>query len=411
MSPAENRASGAPAPWLTLIGIGEDGLDGLSLLARRALEEAGRIFGGTRHAELVTALGKSVTPWPSPFEAGVGMLLAGRGTPTVVLASGDPMWFGVGATLSRALAPHEMLVLPAPSSLSLAAARLGWPLQESEILSLHGRPLDLLRGVLFPGARILCLTSGANAAHEISDLLTDEGYGASRITVLEHLGGPRERILAATAESWRGAVAALNVVAIEAKAVANTPLRARVPGLADDAFRHDGKITKREIRAVTLARLMPVPGALLWDIGAGSGAVAIEWLRAAPRSQAVGLEPDDARRATARANAAALGVPHLDLRAASAPDGLAGLPAPDAIFFGGGLTAPGALEAALAALKPGGRLVANAVTLESEAVLAAAHARHGGELARIAVSRAGPVGGMTGWRPLMPVTQWSLTLP
>lgn len=400
-----------PAPWLTVIGLGEDGVAGLSPIARQALADAKRVFGGARHGDLVAPLGIEVETWPSPFHEGLDALLAERGKPVAVLASGDPMWFGIGSTLARSVPHDEMLVLPAPSSLSLAAARLGWPLQDVETLSLHGRPLDLLRAVLHPGARVLCLTSGARAAEEIADLLVDEGYGASRLTVLEHLGGPAERVLSGCAEGWRGEVAALNVVAVEAVAVRDTPLRPRLPGLPDDAFRHDGKITKREVRAVTLARLAPMPGALLWDIGAGSGAVAIEWLRAAPRSRAIALEPDDTRRATARANAAALGVPHLDLRPDAAPQGLDGLPAPDAIFLGGGLTAPGTLEAALAALRPGGRLVANAVTLESEAILLAAHARHGGELVRIAVSRAGAVGGMTGWRPLMPVTQWSLIVP
>lgn len=396
------------APWLTVIGIGEDGRAGLAPVARAALDEADLVFGGARHQHLGGVGADRFRPWPSPFEAGLGELLARRGRPTVVLASGDPMWFGIGATLSRHVDPAEMLVLPAPSSLSLAAARLGWPLAETEIVSLHGRPVDALRALLWPGARLLCLTSGAAAPAAIADLLVDEGYGDSQLHVLEHLGGPAERIHAGRAESWQGEAAALNIAAIEVRAVRDTPLRARVPGLADDAFRHDGKITKREIRAVTLARLMPVPGALLWDVGAGSGAVAIEWMRAARGARAIGLEPHDGRRAVARANAAALGTPDLVLLDARAPEGLAGLEAPDAVFLGGGLTAAGVIETALARLKPGGRLVANAVTLESEAVLIAAQARHGGDLARIAVARAGPVGGLTGWRPLMPVTQWSL---
>ncbi|WP_349359197.1 precorrin-6y C5,15-methyltransferase (decarboxylating) subunit CbiE [Stappia sp.] len=399
------------APWLTVVGLGDDGAEGLPPLARRALDEAGRVFGGARHRDLLAPAGIAVTPWPSPFRAGLEALLAARGTPTVVVASGDPMWFGIGATLARHIAADEMLVLPAPSSLSLAAARLGWPLQEVEILSLHGRPLDAMRACLFPGARLLCLTSDGAAISDIADLLADEGYGASRLTVLEHLGGPRERRVSGTAEGWCETVNDLNVLAIEAVPVRDTPLRARVPGLPDDAFRHDGKITKREVRAVTLARLAPVPGALLWDIGAGSGAVSIEWLRAARGTRAIALEPNDARRTTARANAAALGTPHLDLRDATAPDALDGLEDPDAVFLGGGLTAPGIVDAVMAALRPGGRLVANAVTLESEAVLLAAHARHGGELCRLSIARASPVGGLTGWRPLMPVTQWSLVKP
>ena len=395
-------------PWLTVIGIGEDGLAGLSAIARAALEEAEIVYGGGRHRELAEIPDARFRSWPSPFHEGVAALLERRGRPTVVLASGNPMWFGIGATLARTIQANEMLVLPAPSSLSLAAARLGWPLGEVEILSLHGRPVDALRAVLHPGARILALTSGAKTPGEIADLLVDEGYGESRVVVLEHLGGPAERRLEARAEAFDEVVADLNVTAIEAVPVRDTPLRARVPGLPDDAFRHDGKLTKREIRAATLARLMPLPGALLWDVGAGSGAVAIEWMRAARGARAIGLEPHGERRAVARANAAALGTPGLELLDAGAPEGLEGLEAPDAVFLGGGLTAPGMIEAVLRALKPGGRLVANAVTLESEAVLLAAHARFGGELTRIAISRASPVGGMTGWRPLMPVTQWSL---
>ncbi|MAB01143.1 MAG: cobalamin biosynthesis bifunctional protein CbiET [Stappia sp.] len=396
------------SPWLTVIGIGEDGLAGLSAIARAALDEAGIVYGGARHQDLAEVPGARFRSWPSPFHEGVAELEARRDRPTVVLASGDPMWFGIGATLARSIPAEEMLVLPAPSSLSLAAARLGWPLGEVEILSLHGRPVDTLRAALHPGARILALTSGARTPGEIADLLVDEGYGESRVVVLEHLGGPAERRVEALAESFEGVVADLNVTAIEAVPVRDTPLRARVPGLPDDAFRHDGKLTKREIRAATLARLMPLPGSLLWDVGAGSGAVAIEWMRAARGARAIGLEPHDERRAVARANAAALGTPGLELLDADAPEGLEGLEAPDAVFLGGGLTAPGMIEAVLRALKPGGRLVANAVTLESEAVLLAAHARFGGELTRIAISRASPVGGMTGWRPLMPVTQWSL---
>lgn len=408
---ASTGAGAISAPWLTLIGLGDDGWDGLSQLARAALRDATRVYGGARHAKLLAVNGIDVTPWPSPFHEGLETLLAARGTPTVVLASGDPMWFGIGATLARRLSPSEMTILPGQSSLSLAASRLAWPLQEVEIVSLHGRAIDSLRAHLFPGARLLCLTSNGQAVDAIADLLADEGYGASRLTVLEHLGGPRERIVTGTAESWDDAVADLNVLAIEARAVRDTPLRARVPGLPDNAFRHDGKITKREVRAVTLARLAPVPGARLWDIGAGSGAVSIEWLRAARGTSAIALEPNDERRAVALANAAALGTPQLDLRSAAAPEGLDGLEPPDAVFLGGGLTAPGIVDAVYGALVSGGRLVANAVTLESEAVLLAAHARLGGDLTRIAISRASPVGGLTGWRPLMPVTQWSLVKP
>lgn len=399
------------APWLTVVGIGEDGIDGLSAVAKQALQEASCIFGGARHLELAGALAARTVPWPLPFAKGFELLEARRGTPTVVLATGDPMCFGLGATLSRRYPAEEMLVLPAPSAFSLAAARLGWPLQDADCLSLHGRPLDTLRAHLYPGARLLCLTSNAEAPRAIADLLADEGYGSSRMTALEHMGGTRERIVTGIAESWHEGVGDFHLLAIEALTVRDTPVRSRVPGLPDDAFRHDGKITKREIRAVTLAKLSPHPGALLWDIGSGSGSVSIEWLRSGPRMRAIALEPDAERRAFALANAASLGTPGLDLRDTSAPEGLKQLPEPDAIFFGGGLTAPGALEAALAALKSGGRLVANAVTLESEMVLLQAYGARRGELSRLSISRASALGGLTGWRPLMPVTQWSFVKP
>ncbi|GGE89064.1 precorrin-6y C5,15-methyltransferase (decarboxylating) subunit CbiE [Stappia taiwanensis] len=399
------------APWLTLIGIGEDGWDGLGPLSRQALAEAGAIYGAKRHAALLEGKCGPVIPWPAPFSAGVEALMARRGQPTVVLATGDPMWFGVGATLARRLPAGEMTVLPGLSAFSLAAARLGWPLQETELLSLHGRPVDTLRAFLRPGARLLCLTSNAATAASVADLLADEGYGDSRMIALEHLGGPRERQVSARAEGWAEEITDFYVLAIEAEAVRDTPLRARVPGLPDDAFRHDGKITKREIRAATLARLAPVADAMLWDIGAGSGAIGIEWMRAARGARAIGLEPNAGRRATARANAAALGTPGLELLDATAPEGLAGLPSPDAVFLGGGLTAPGILDAVMESLRPGGRLVANAVTLESEAVLLAAYTHFGGDLCRLSIARAAPVGSLTGWRPLMPVTQWSLIKP
>ncbi len=399
------------APWLTVVGIGEDGIDGLSALAKRALQDASCVIGGARHLELAGSLNAQTVPWPLPFAKGFELLDQRRGTPTVVMATGDPMCFGLGATLSRRYRAEEMLVLPTPSAFSLAAARLGWPLQDVDTLSLHGRPVDGLRLHLFPGARLLCLTSNADAPRMVADLLADEGYGTSRMTALEHMGGERERVISGIAESWHADVADFHLLAIEAVAVRDTPIRSRVPGLPDDAFRHDGKITKREIRAATLAKLAPHPDALLWDIGAGSGSVSIEWLRSGPRMRAIALEPDAKRRAFALANAASLGTPGLDLRDIAAPEGLVGLPEPDAIFFGGGLTAPGALEAALAALKSGGRLVANAVTLESEMVLLKTYEAQGGELCRLSIARAAPVGGLTGWRPSMPVTQWSFVKP
>jgi len=395
------------SPWLTLVGIGEDGA--LAPGGREALERAEIVYGGERHLTLAGTLSAETRCWPSPFSSVYTELAELKGRSVSILCTGDPMWFGMGATLTKRFDVGELAVLPALSAFQLAASRMGWPVQDCECLSVHGRPVDLLRSALYPGARMLVLTSGAEAPVEIADLLVNEGYGRTRMTVLEHLGGDQERHVSGTAEDWSADAAALHTLALEVTADRGTRFHARVPGLADDAFRHDGKMTKQEVRAATLAELKPHPGAMLWDIGAGCGSVAIEWLRAANRTRAIGLEPHTERRQMALENAVALGVPHLEVIDSSAPAGLEGLPPPDAVFIGGGLTAPGVIEAVLNALPPGGRLVANAVTLESEAVLLAAYGKLGGNLKKISLHRASAVGGLTGWRPLMPVTQWSLT--
>lgn len=394
------------APWLTLIGIGEDG--GLSGSAHAALERARIVYGGARHLELAGPLAAEKRPWPSPFAAVFEELRNLKNQPVALLCSGDPMWYGMGSSLLKHVSAGELAVLPSPSAFQLAAARMGWALQDCDCLSVHGRPLDLLRAALYPGARLLVLTSGAETARLAAGLLSEEGYGRTRMTALEHLGGEREQHLSGTADSWEVETAALNTLALDITADPGTQVRPRTPGLPDEAFRHDGKMTKQDVRAITLAELKPYPGALLWDIGAGCGSVAIEWLRAASRTRAIGLEPVAARREMAADNAVALGVPQLELIDAVAPEGLAGLPKPDAVFIGGGLTTPALVETTLKALSPGGRLVANAVTLESEAVLLAAYQHHGGSLKKLAVHRASAVGGLTGWRPHMPVTQWSL---
>jgi len=394
-------------PWLTLIGIGEDGVlapGGADCLARAEI-----VYGGARHLALAGDLQAEKRSWPSPFAAVFPELQSLTGQKVAVLATGDPMWFGIGATLLKHFTAGEMTILPSLSAFQLAAARMGWAVQDCECLSVHGRPVDLLRSALYPGARLLVLTSNADAVRQIADLLADEGYGCSRMTVLEHLGGGKERRIGGTAENWTEDVADFHTLALEAVADPGLRFTTRTPGLADDVFRHDGKMTKQEIRAVTLAELKPHPGALLWDIGSGCGSVAIEWLRAAVGTRAIGLEPHDERRLMAAENAVALGVPHLELRDTSAPDGLEGLPQPDAVFIGGGLTEPGLVETVLTALPSGGRLVANAVTLESEAVLLKHYRSLGGTLRRLSIQRASGIGEMTGWRPAMPVTQWSLT--
>jgi precorrin-6Y C5,15-methyltransferase (decarboxylating) len=398
--------------WLAIVGIGEDGIDGLSATARGLIGTADIVFGGRRHLTLAAPLVRGAArPWPSPFDGAGAEVLQHRGRPVCVLASGDPFHYGVGALLARKIDPGEMIVLPAPSAFSLAAARLGWSLPQTVLLSVHGRMLDLIRPHLQPGARILTLTSDGDGPAALALLSAQSGFGRSRLTVLEALGGPRERIRATQAAAFDlGAVDALNIVAIEVAAEPGARIIARASGLADDLFDHDGQITKREVRAVTLSSFAPRRGELLWDIGAGSGSVAIEWMLADPSMRAIAIErrPDRAARITR--NAAAFGVPGLQVVEGSAPDALASLAIPDAVFIGGGGDAR-IIDAAIAALRAGGRLVVNAVTLETEAQLIARHAASGGELLRIAIARAGAVGEKTGWRAAMPVTQWAWTKP
>lgn len=394
--------------WLSIVGIGEDGADGLSPVARGLIADAEVIFGGKRHLELAGALIRGAAqPWPSPFDEAVQQVVAQRGRSVCVLASGDPFFYGVGTLLARYVDPAEMLVVPAPSSFSLAAARLGWSLPEITLVSLHGRSLDLIRPHLQPGARVLALTPDGSGPRALATLLTEAGFGASRLTVLEALGGPREKVRATRAAGFDLAdVNAVNIVALEVDAAPGARVLSRAAGLPDVLFEHDGQITKREIRAVTLSSLAPTRGELLWDIGAGAGSVAIEWLLADTSMRAIAIEQNVERAARIRRNAAAFGVPGLEIIEGDAPAALDGLPPPDAIFVGGGAARPGLLDVAVAALKSGGRLVVNAVTLETETILAARHLADGGELIRIALTRADAVGGKTGWRPAMPVTQW-----
>ena len=394
-----------------MVGIGENGIAGLGDDAKKAIAEARHVFGGARHLELAGGLiAGTAHPWPSPFS--VEPVLARRGEKLCVLASGDPSFFGVGATLARHVPASEMRVLPAPSAFSLAAACLGWALQDTDCVSLHGRPADLVRPCLHPGRRILALTSDGDAPRLVAELLARSGFGASRLVVMEALGGPQERLRATTAEGFDiEDVNPLNVLAIEVESTPQARILPLASGLADGLFENDGQLTKREVRAVTLSSLAPRRGELLWDIGAGSGSIGIEWMLAHPSLRAVSVEPDPTRAARARLNAAACGVPELVVRDGAAPAALAGLDPPDAIFVGGGGTDDGVMDAARAALRPGGRLVANAVTLEMEAVLLDLHARLGGELIRIAVGRAAPVGSMQGWRQALPVTQWSWVKP
>ncbi|MBW8129203.1 MULTISPECIES: precorrin-6y C5,15-methyltransferase (decarboxylating) subunit CbiE [Pseudomonas] len=399
------------SPWLTVVGIGEDGFKGLGRNARHALLRASRIIGGQRQLDLLPVCIRGERElWPSPFS--LEPLLARRGEPVCVLASGDPMFYGVGASLARQVAVDELLILPAPSSVSLAAARLGWPLQEVVTLSVVARPLAALNAHLASGVRLLVLSNDGRSPALIASLLAESGFGPSRLSVFEHLGGTDERRLDGLVQAWEHSlVADLNLVAIDCLADANTARLSRLAGLPDSAFKHDGQLTKRDVRAMTLARLAPMPGELLWDVGAGSGSIGIEWMRAHPSCRAVAIEGDAGRQGLIEHNRDALGVPSLQLVRGKAPDALLGLEAPDAIFIGGGVTREGVLDTCWQHLRPGGRLVANAVTLQSEMTLTAWRAQHGGELTRIHVAQAQPLGEFDTWRQALPITLLEVVKP
>lgn len=394
--------------WLSVVGIGEDGLDGLSPIARRIVETAELLAGGERHLALIPSGPAERLAWTAPFSDNLDRLAAWQGRPVCVLASGDPMWFGVGATLARRFGIEQIRVVPHPGAFSLAAARLGWALHETRCLSIHGRAFETVLLHLTPGARLLLLAEDGASAARLAARLVALNLGETEITVFEHLDGPSERRLTANAAHWSiERTADLNTIALALpdRTTGGGPLT-RVPGLPDDAFHHDGQLTKREIRAVTLAALAPWPGAHLWDVGAGCGSIAIEWCRAG--GTATAIEQNDGRCDMITENALALGVPDLDLHRGSAPRALAAITRPpDALFIGGGLSAPGVLEACWTALRPGGRLVANAVTSEGEALLLAWQARNGGGLTRLAVSRLEDTGRFHSWHPAMPVTQYS----
>lgn len=394
-------------PWLHIVGIGEDGLDGLLPATRAVVEAAEVIVGAERHHDLAQGVGSTRIAWPSPFDALIDTLNGLRGQRVVVLATGDPLWFSVGARIGRELNAAEITYHPQLSAFQLAAARMGWSLADVETLTVHGRPVEQMIAFIQPDARLLILTTGADTPGQIAAFLAERGFGRSKMTVLAHMGGETEARFDGIAEGWDHEVPAFNTLAVECIAAPDAALLPRVPGLSDDLFRHDGTMTKQEVRAATLAKLMPMRGALLWDIGTGCGSVAVEWMRAARYARAIGIEPRADRRALAAANALALGAPKLDLIDGRVPEALDGLAAPDAVFIGGGLSRE-TFDAAWVALRPLGRMVCNAVTLESEALLLALHKEFGGQLVKLSVNRAEPVGGLTGWRPLMPVTQWSL---
>ncbi|GAA3123242.1 precorrin-6y C5,15-methyltransferase (decarboxylating) subunit CbiE [Planomonospora alba] len=414
---------------ITVVGIGADGWDGLPPASRQALAAAEVLVGSPRQLDLVPespappgpvpegpaprsggpahppARGTAAerVPLPSPLLPSLPALVESLdGREACVLASGDPMFHGIGSTLVRLLGAERVRVLPHVSSVSLACARLGWPVENVEVVSLVGRPPAALHAALAPGRRVLVLGGSPEA---VGRLLDERGYGPSRVTVLSDLGSPAESVRPGTGPAPSG----LHVIAVDCVAAPGTEPLSRASGLPDGAFEHDGQLTKREVRAVSLSRLAPLPGELLWDVGAGAGSIAIEWMRTHPSCAAVAVESRAERAGRIRRNADALGVPALRVVEGKAPAALEGLPAPDAVFVGGGATAPGLIETCWAALRPGGRLVVNAVTLESEALVTQWYGRLGGDLVRLAVQRASPVGGFTGWRAAMPVTVWSVT--
>ncbi|MCO7057595.1 precorrin-6y C5,15-methyltransferase (decarboxylating) subunit CbiE [Pseudomonas juntendi] len=398
-------------PWLTVVGIGEDGFPGLGKQARRALLGATKIVGSPRQLALLPHCTRAEQlPWPSPFS--LNPVLALRGEPVCVLASGDPMFYGVGASLARLVPAAEMRVLSMPSSCALAAARLGWPVQDLHVVSLVARPLAALNANLYSGLRLLVLSNDGDSPAAIAALLCERGFGPSRLQVFEHLGGEAERTLVGTAQDWPHTdIAALNLVAIDCQATPHAPRHHRLAGLPDSAFRHDGQLTKRDVRAMTLARLAPQPGELLWDVGAGCGSIGIEWMRAHPACRALAIEADEGRQGFIEHNRDALGVPGLQLVRGKAPAALHGLEPPDAIFIGGGVTREGVLDLCWASLRPGGRLVANAVTLQSELALAHFRQRHGGELTRVHVAHAQPLGAFDTWRQALPITLLEVQKP
>ncbi len=398
--------------WLGLVGIGEDGLEGLTPAARQLVAQADFVVGGKRHLALAGPSKAETMTWPSPIENALDAIEAHRGRSVCVLASGDPFFFGVGAMLMRHFAADEMISIPAPSAFALSASRLGWSQQDCALLTLHGRPLEAIIPHLQPGARILALSWDDATPAKLAELLAARGMARSKLTICEAMGGPSERIRTTEAHGFAlDGVAALNTIALEVVAEQSARVLPRAAGLLDDWFEHDGQITKREIRAMTLSSLAPLRGDLLWDVGSGSGSVAIEWMLADPANGAIAIEARHDRAERGARNALSFGVPGLSVVAGEAPQVFADLPRPDAIFIGGGANTPGMAERACDALGAGGRLVVNAVTIETQAACVDWRARWGGELTQIAIAHAEPVGRYSGWRASMPIVQWRFVKP
>ena len=393
--------------WLKVVGIGENGLEGISPVARKLIESAEVLFGGARHLEMVPDAKAEKISWAKRMREAVPKILELRGRNVVVLASGDPMCYGIGTKLLRHLDLSEVGIHPALNSFSLACSRMGWSLPDVETMTIHGRPVTMLHPYLYPGAKILCLSEDASSPSNVAQLLRSRGFGPSRITVLENMGGPKEKKYQENASDWKFPEGSgLNTMAIECLPDTGPHLLSRSAGLPDSAFQHDGKLTKQEVRSMVLAKLMPFPEHLLWDVGAGCGSVAIEWMRTHPNCTAIAVERSAERIEMLRENADSLGTPMLQTVQGEAPGALSDLHQPDAVFLGGGISME-TLERCWESLSINGRLVSNAVTLESERVLLEWKSGHGGELSRISISRAENIGQYQGWKPLMPVTQYS----
>lgn len=392
--------------WLDIIGIGEDGVDGLSACALTSLENAEVIIGGDRHHKLSPNFTAKRIAWPSPFDAMIDKIKSHKGRRIVVLVTGDPLWYSVGARILRAIPREEVRFFPQLSAFQWASARMGWSLADVETLTIHGRADSQILPHLAPNVRMLVLTQNGDSPACVAKLLTQRGFGESKITVLAAMGGEREQRFDGIAKDWNHIVPDFHTLAVECIADENALWYSRVGGLPDEAFVHDGQMTKRMVRSTTISALAPYPDALLWDVGAGCGSIAIEWMRAARGARAIAIEPNDKRIAMIRENAIQLGVEKIQIVEGKAPDALNGLKQPDAIFIGGGLTSDATFEICWNGLRNGGRIVANAVTVESEAMLFKLCEKHGGELSRISVQQAEPVGRFKGWKPFMPVTQW-----
>jgi precorrin-6B C5,15-methyltransferase / cobalt-precorrin-6B C5,C15-methyltransferase len=414
--------------WLSVVGIGEDGLSGLNPVGLALVEQAKIIVGGERHlAMLSPSDNREKIVWAAPIAATVEKIISYRGQDVCILASGDPMCYGIGVTLTRKIPVSEMTIIPSPSAFSLACARLGWSLTEVTCLSLCGRPVDIMYLHLHPNAKLLILSADKSTPKIVADILTKSGFGGSKVTILEKMGGIHERITAGEAWEWgegsrrageQGAgsrergnrgkieIADLNTIAVECVADLGITGLSKQAGLPDSAYQHDGQLTKQEIRAVTLAALAPKPGQLLWDVGAGCGSISIEWMRSSSSCSAIAIEQNPARLQYITNNAASLGTPNLKIIPGKAPAALANLPTPDVIFIGGGVTAEGLLETCWQALSVGGRLVANVVTIEGEQKLFTWYQKFGGDFTRIAIQRAEPIGKFLGWKAMAPVTQW-----